>query len=242
MTGKEWQKKNNVLWTKCTQPLERLFTAPLTSIFSVVVVHLLSHVSLRRNKLQQARFPCPSLSPRVFSNSWQLIQWYYPTISFSVSPFSCPQSFPVLGSFPMRQLFTSGSQSMGPLASFFPMNIQNWFNLGLTDLISLQSKGLSKVPPTPLFKKINSSVLSLLYGPTLTSIHDYWKNHSFDYTDLCRQHFCFLIHCTKTTRKPRNFSHDCLGFGFELDFLGNQYQISPKALCNPTFSIMSIEA
>ena len=145
MTGKEWQKKNNVLWTKCTQPLERLFTAPLTSIFSVVVVHLLSHVSLRRNKLQQARFPCPSLSPRVFSNSWQLIQWYYPTISFSVSPFSCPQSFPVLGSFPMRQLFTSGSQSMGPLASFFPMNIQNWFNLGLTDLISLQSKGLSKV-------------------------------------------------------------------------------------------------
>ena len=66
------------------------------------------------------------------------------------------------------------------------MNIQDEFPLGLTGLISLQSKGLSQESsPTPQFKSINSSVLNLLYGPTLTSKHDYWKNHNFDYTDLC---------------------------------------------------------
>ena len=67
-----------------------------------------------------------------------------------------------------------------------PMNIQDWFPLGLTGLISLQSKGtLKESSPTPQFKSINSLAVSLLYGPTFTSIHDYWKNHSFDYTDLC---------------------------------------------------------
>ena len=73
-------------------------------------------------------------------------------------------------------------QSIGASASasVLPMNIQSWFPLGLTDLISLLSKGLSESSSTPQFKTINSSVLSFLYGPTLTSIHDYWKNHSFD--------------------------------------------------------------
>ena len=107
-------------------------------------------------------------------------------------------------------------------------------------MIFLQSKGLSRVSPTPQFKRINYSVLSLLYGPTLTSIHDYWKNHTFDYTDLCWQCLCFLTRCIKATRKPRNFSHDCLGSGFELDFLGNQYRISPKALCHLTLSLRFI--
>ena len=72
-------------------------------------------------------------------------------------------------------------------ASVIPMNIQNWFPLGLTGLISLQSKGLSESSPAPQFKSISSLALRFLYGPTLTSIHDYWKNHSFNYTDLCRQ-------------------------------------------------------
>ena len=70
-------------------------------------------------------------------------------------------------------------------ASVLPMNIQDWFPLGLTGLISLQSKGLSRVFWTPKFKNIKSSALSFLYGTTVTSIHDYWKNHSFDQTDLC---------------------------------------------------------
>ena len=128
-----------------------------------------------------AKLPCPSLSPRVYSNSCPLSQWCHPTISSSVTYFSfCPQSFPASESFPMSQLFTSGGQSIGASASasVLPMNIQSWLPFGLTGLISLQSKGL-KFYPTPQFKSINSSVRSLLYGPALTSIQDYWKNHSF---------------------------------------------------------------
>ena len=87
----------------------------------------------------------------------------------------------------MCQFFASGSQSIGvsALASVFPMYIQDWFPLGWMRLISLLSKGLSQEsPPTPQFKSINSLALSFLYSPTLTSIHDYWKNHSFDYMDF----------------------------------------------------------
>ena len=97
------------------------------------------------------------------------------------------QSFPALGSFSMGQFFISGGQSIGASASaaVLPMNTQGWFSLGLTGLISLRSKGLKESSPAPQFKSINSWVLSLLYSPTLTSLHDYWKNHSFDHMDLC---------------------------------------------------------
>ena len=111
------------------------------------------------------------------------IQPFYP-LSFPFS--SHPQSFPASGSFPMNQLFTSGDQTVGSSASVLPMSIQGWFPLVLTGLISLQSKGLSGVS-SPLFKSVSSSVLSLLYGPTLISVYDYWKNCSFGYTDLCQQ-------------------------------------------------------
>ena len=92
------------------------------------------------------------------------------------------QSFPAPGSFIMSQFFASGGQSTGASASasVLPMNIQDWFPWGLTGWIPLQSKGLSRVFSIPQFKSINSSVLSFLYSPTLTSIHDYWKNHSLD--------------------------------------------------------------
>ena len=125
-----------------------------------------------------------------FLNSCPLSQWCYPTISSSVAQFfSCPQSFPASGSFQMSRLFTSDGQRIGASASasVLPVNIQGWFPLGLTGLISLQSKRLSKSSPAPQCENINSLVLILLNGPTLTSIHGYWKNHSFDYTDLCRQ-------------------------------------------------------
>ena len=91
---------------------------------------------------------CPSPAPRVYSNSCPLSWWCHPTISSSIVPFSsCLQSFPASGSFPVSQFFSSGGQSIGvsASASVLPMNIHNWFPLGLTGLISLQSKGLSRV-------------------------------------------------------------------------------------------------
>ena len=110
---------------------------------------LLSRVRLFFDPIDQhTRLPCPSLSPGVCSNSCPLSQWCHPTISSSATCFSsCPQSFPASGSFPVSQLFASGGQSIGAwsLASVLPMNIQDWFSLGLTGLISLQSKGLSRV-------------------------------------------------------------------------------------------------
>ena len=113
---------------------------------------LLSHSvvfnSLRPHGLQHARLPCPSLSPRVCSNSCPLIQRCHPTILSSVVPFSsCLQSFPASGSCPVSPFFKSGGQSIGASASasVLPMNIQDWFPLGWTGVISLQSKGLSRV-------------------------------------------------------------------------------------------------
>ena len=88
-----------------------------------------------------------------------------------------PLIFPII-----RWLFISGGQRIraSASASVLPMNSQGWFPIGLTGIISLFSKGLSRFFSEPQFKRINSSVLSLLYGPTLTSILDHWKNHSFD--------------------------------------------------------------
>ena len=113
------------------------------------------------------------------------IQPSHPVISFS----SHLQSFPASGSLQMSQLFTSGGQSIGVSAStsVLPVNTQGWSHLGWTGWISLQSKDCQESSPTPQFKSINSSVLSFLYSPTLTSIHDHWKNHSLDSTDLCWQ-------------------------------------------------------
>ena len=91
--------------------------------------------------------------------------------------------------FLMSQLFASGGQNFGASASppVLSMNIQGWFPLGLTGLISLLSKELSRIFSSTVVQSISSSVLSLLYGTTLTSIHHYWKNHSFDYMDFCQQ-------------------------------------------------------
>ena len=140
--------------------------------------------SLWPQGLQHTRLPCPSWTPRACSDSWPSSWWCHPTVSSSVVPFSyCPQSFPASGSFPMSQFFTSGDHSIGisASASVLLMNIQDWFPLGWTGWISLQSKGLfQESSPTPQFKSINSSVLRFLYGSTLTSIHDHWKNHSFN--------------------------------------------------------------
>ena len=150
---------------------------------SVQFSRLVMSDSLQTHGLQHTRPPCPSPTPGVYSNLCTLSQWCHPTISSSVIPVSsCLQSFTASGSFQMSQFFASGGQStrVSASASVLPVNIQDWFPLGWTGWISLQSKGLSRSSPTPQFKSINSSVLSFLYSPTLTSIHDDWKNHSFD--------------------------------------------------------------
>ena len=104
--------------------------------------------SLWPHELQHTRFLCPSLSPRDCSNLCPLSQWCHPTCSFFVTPFSsCPQSFLASGSFPMSRFFASGGRSIGASASasVLPMNVQCWFPLGWTGLISLLSKGLSRI-------------------------------------------------------------------------------------------------
>ena len=123
-----------------------------TSIWIQVLLcnHQFSHSvvsnSLRPHGLQHTRLPCLSPTPGAYSKSCPLSQWCHPTILFSFVLFSsCPQSFPASGSFPVSRLFASGGQSIGASAWVPPMNIQDWFSLGLTGLISLQSKGLSRV-------------------------------------------------------------------------------------------------
>ena len=136
--------------------------------------------SLWPHELQHARPPCPSPTPGVHPNSCASSRWCHPAISSSVVPFSsCPQSLPASESFPMSQLFSWGGQSIevSASASVLPMNIQGQISLGLTGLISLLSNELLKVPSSTTIQKHHFSVLSLLYGPTLTSIHDHWKKN-----------------------------------------------------------------
>ena len=122
--------------------------------------------SLWPHELQHTRPPCPSPTPTVYSNSCPLSRWCHPTISASVIPFSsCLQSSPVSGSFPKSQFFTSGGQiiEISASASVHLINIQDWFPLGLNDLISSQSMGLSRVLITTVQKhQFFGAQLSLL--------------------------------------------------------------------------------
>ena len=131
-----------------------------------------SCLSLQPHGLQHSRLPCLSPIPRACSNSYPLSWWCHPTISPSVVPFSCLQSFPAPESFPTSQFFTSGGQSIGASASVLPVNIQDWFPSGLTGL-TLQSKGLSRVFSKTTVQK-HQLFGAQLSRPTLTSIHDYW--------------------------------------------------------------------
>ena len=114
----------------------------------LLISHSVMSDSLQPHGLQHTRLPCPSPTPRACSNSNPLSWWCHPTISFSVIPFSSyRQSFPAPRSFPVSWIFASGCQSTGAstLASVLPVNIQDWFPLELTGLVSLQSRGLSRV-------------------------------------------------------------------------------------------------
>ena len=115
---------------------------------SVQFCHTVVSESLQPHELQHARPPYPSPTSRVYSNSCPLSRWHHPTISSSVVPFSSHlQSFPASRSFPMGHFFQSGGHSIGvsASASILPMNIQDWFHLGWTGWLSLQSNGLSRV-------------------------------------------------------------------------------------------------
>ena len=142
----------------CSYLFELVFSFPLVIASEVVLLNYMvssvqfSHSvvsdSLRPHESQRARPPCLSPAPGVHSNSCPSSQWCHPAISSSVVPFSsCPHSLPASGSFPMSQLFTWGSQSIGvsALASVLPMNTKDWSPWGWTGWISLQSKGLSRV-------------------------------------------------------------------------------------------------
>ena len=143
-TGVEPAPSAVELWSPKCWTLREVPTAHFPCCFCSVTQ--MCPNSLRPHGLQQARLPCSSLSPQVCSDSCPISQWCHPTISFSVFPFSSHlQSFPASGSFPMSQVFPSGGQSIGASASVLPMNIQDWFPLGWTGWISLQSKGLSRV-------------------------------------------------------------------------------------------------
>ena len=144
---------------------------------SVQFSHSVVSDSLWPHGLQHARPPCPSPAPGVYSNSCPLSCWCHPTISSSVVPFSSRlQSFPASGSPQMCQFFSSGFRfNISPPNDYSGLIS---FRIDWLDLLAVQ--GTLKSPPTPQFKSINSSVLSFLYSSTLTSIHDYWKNHSLD--------------------------------------------------------------
>ena len=185
------------LWDSCLDQVQMGWDTLQSNViharFAVLaaVVQSLSHIWLFATLWKQhTGLPCPSPAPRVCSNLRSLSLWCHPTISSSVTPFSfCPHSFPSSGSFPKSQLFVSGGQSIGASASasVLPMNIQGWFPLGWLVWSPCCPRDSQESSPAPQFKSISSSVFSLLYGPTLTCIHDYWKNHSFDSMDLCWQ-------------------------------------------------------
>ena len=161
-------------------PINQLFTSDGQSIGACISsLQFSSSVmseSVWPHGQQHTRLPCPSPTPGLCSNTCPSSRWCHPTISSSRIPFSsCLQSFQATGFFPLSQFFTSGSQNIGASAweSALPMNIQDLFPLGSTDLISLQSKGLSRVFSKTKFKSINSLAFSFFYGTTFTSIHDY---------------------------------------------------------------------
>ena len=155
-----------------------------------VVVQLLSHV-----QLFVTRWIAAHQAPLSFTVSWSLLKFMYiELVTLSVSPSAAPHLllpsiFPASESFPLDRLFAPGGQSCGAsaIALVLPMNIQGWFPLGLTGLIFLLSNGLSRVFSSTAIQKHPFFSVEPSLWPTVTSIHDYWKNHSFDYMDLDQQ-------------------------------------------------------
>ena len=156
--------------------------------------------SLQPQGLQHTRLPCPSPSPGACSNSCSLSQWCHLTISSSIAPFfSCLQFFPA------SEFFSNESALCIRWPKYWSFSFSISLSNGYSGLISFRIDWFDLVvqgdyqesSPTPQFETISSLMLSLLYGPTFTSIHNNCKYHSFHYTDLCQQNdcLCFLIRC-----------------------------------------------
>ena len=142
-------------------------------------------LTLRPHELQHTRLPCTLPTPGASSISCPLSQWCHPTVSSSVIPFSsCLQSFLASGAFPVSQFFASGGEVLTFWSFSFSISPSNehpgLISFRMDWWISLQSRDSQESSLTPQFKSINSLVLSFLYSPTLTSVHDYWKNDSFE--------------------------------------------------------------
>ena len=170
------QKKPIIFLIFCTF---QIYSIAPCLFSSVQFSHWVVSDSLRPHGLQPVRPPCPSPTPRAYSNSCPLSPWCHPTISFSVIPFSSH-----LQSFPMSQLFASCGQSIGISASVLAMNIQDWSPLGWTGWISLQSKGLSRVFSNTTVQKHQ------FFGAQLSlwsnfHIYTWLLEKPFDYRDLC---------------------------------------------------------
>ena len=176
------------------------FVSEIIYIYSGVIQfsHSVVSDSLEANGLQHTRPPCPSPTPWTYSNSCPSRYWCHPTISSSVILFSCLQSFPASGTIPMSQFFPSGGQTIevSTSASVLPMNIQDWYPLGWTGLISLHPRDSQESSPTQQFKSINSLALSFLYSPTLESLGNsnkifslmIWDFSQFTQTIMKRTH------------------------------------------------------
>ena len=158
--------------------------SPEMTKMSILFSHSVVSDSLWPHRLWHARLPCSSSSPRACSNSCPLNQWCHFILCHPPSSFFsfCLQSFPESRSFPMSQLFVSGGQSIGAsaLASVLPVNIQDWFPLGWTGLISLQSKGLTRVFSKTTVQKHQFFGTQPSIWSNSHILNDYWKNHSFD--------------------------------------------------------------
>ena len=154
----------------------------MESSYSLQFNHSVKSDSLQPHGLQHTSLP---VLHQLLEFAQILVHWVDDATKSSHAlsfPSPCFQPFPASRSFPISQFFPSDGQSIGASASalVLPKNIHDRFTIGLTGLISLQSKGLSRVFSNTTVKSINSSTLSLLYGPTLTSILNHWENHSFD--------------------------------------------------------------
>ena len=165
------------------------------------------HPTLQPHGLKHTRLPCPSLYPRVCSNSCALSWWCHPTISSSVAPFCCLQPFPTSESFPVSPFFTSGGKSIwaSASASVLPMNIQVWVPLGFTSLISCSPRDSQQSSPAPQFESISSLALTFFMVQLSHPYMIIGKRHSFDYMTFVS--FWFLHQIWMKSLLGRVFFH-----------------------------------
>ena len=181
----------------CSKLLEDMYYIILLHLWVSICLLLFNHPvmsdSLQPHGLQHSRPPCLPPSPGICPSSCSLHRWCRPAILFSDTLFSfCPRSFPASGTFSVNRLFTSDDQNTGASASVLSVNIQGWSPLRLTDLISLQSKGLSGVFSNTTVQR--HQFFGILPSLWFSSHNwDHWEDHSLDYVDICHQSNTFAF-------------------------------------------------